>query len=161
MGKPLDYFLMCATDLERHNFSKCACWEDNKDECLVVERSVDTGSDHPYSVQMKELSSGELQEHTSRGPWNSSTPTCAYSLCSVSPTSATSLSFSPRPMALDHICIKRVATALPREYQFRDLKGVTRLGNVLKVPFEWIQTVGSVSNMGGWDPVYRDHEDFP
>ena len=53
-----------------------------------------------------------------------------------------------------------MGTAFPSEWPFPDLQKAARLRNVAKVSFKWIQTVESGSSVGGWDPVFRDHDNF-
>lgn len=78
----------------------------------------------------------------------------------VSPTFATSSPWPLGPRALDHLCVKWMGTAFPSEWPFPDLQKAARLRNVAKVSFKWIQTVESGSSVGGWDPVFRDHDNF-
>ncbi|MXQ87846.1 hypothetical protein E5288_WYG015331 [Bos mutus] len=40
------------------------------------------------------------------------------------------------PVASDQVCVKRMTTALTKEWQLPDPRGVTRLGKALKVKFE-------------------------
>ena len=49
---------------------------------------------------------------------------------------STSLCSSPGPVASDQVCVKRMTTALTKEWQLPDPRGVTRLGKALKVKFE-------------------------
>ena len=41
-------------------------------------------------------------------------------------------------MASDHVCVKRMTTALTKEWQLPDPRGVGSLGKALKVEFEWM-----------------------